>query len=96
MMPSHQSLQDFVVWAKMRERETHSILQSGQSSNSRVLRPRLKKSECVCVCVQNSDEIKVTMSRTTAASGLGGWGTRHNSPLINTEYRHSAAAHTYL
>ena len=36
------------------------------------------------------------MRRTTAASGLDGWGTQHNSSLINAEYRDREAAHTHL
>lgn len=48
-----------------------------------------RKRLSVRVCVQNSKKIKVTMKRTTAASGLDGWGTQHNSRLINTEYRYS-------
>lgn len=37
----------------------------------------------VNVCAENSKEIKATMRRTTAASGLDGWGTQHNTTVLS-------------
>lgn len=44
---------------------------------------RKKDWVCVNICVRNREGIKETMRRTTAASGLDGWGTQHNTTVLS-------------